>query len=216
MKLWLSKLLPWWPVRHADHVLFAEALRQALSAGMDPSRAITIAAEAVHNPRFRAALIQMAKNCLQGYTLAESLSMTGVIVEGELLAVLEVGEKRGKLSDSLGEFARQCDPQAGQKLAIAVGRPPEVTRFAAALARLLKDYPLTVGLIEDASRLAAGHGSAFVASVERVTESMRCGTPFPTALATEPGTFDPLFRALVAAPDGRESLRAVLDQLGKE
>jgi type II secretory pathway component PulF len=132
-----------------------------------------------------------------------------------LIAALAVGEERGDLPGSLAEFARRRDPRARQRLAVAVGRRPEVSRFAAALARLLRDRPLTVRLIEDAARLAAGDGSAFVASVARVVEEMRGGTPFPEALATEPETFDPLFCTLVAAPDGRIGLRAVLAQVGE-
>ena len=44
---------------------------------------------------------------------------------------------------------------------------------------------------------------------------MRGGTPFPEAVAAEAGTFDPLFCALVAAPDGRDRLRAVLARVGE-
>jgi type II secretory pathway component PulF len=157
----------------------------------------------------------MAASCRRGYTLAESLSRTGVTVGGELLAALAVGEERGDLPGSLAAFARRCEPRAGQRLAAAVGRRPEVTRFAAALARLLRDRPLTVRLIEDAARLAAGDGSAFASAVGRVAEGMRGGSPFPEALATEAGTFDPLFRALVAVPERRDHLRAVLARVGE-
>lgn len=215
MASWFTWWLSWWPVRRADQVLFAEALSQALAAGVDPSGAVAAAAGAVRTQRFRAALNEMAANCRRGYTLAESLSRTGAAVRGELLAALTVGEERGDLAGSLAEFARQCDPRASQRLAAAVGRRPEVTRFAAALARLLRDRPLTVRLIEDAARLAAGDGSAFATAVGRVAEAMRGGTPFPDALADEPGTFDPLFRTLVDAPDGRDGLRAVLARVGE-
>jgi type II secretory pathway component PulF len=44
---------------------------------------------------------------------------------------------------------------------------------------------------------------------------MRGGTPFPAALAAEAETFDPLFCTLVAAPDGRDHLRAVLTRAGE-
>ena len=208
---WLS----WWPVRRADQMLFAEALSQVLAAGLEVSQAIVAAAGAVRSPRFRRALREMVVNCRSGYTLAQSLARTGVAVRGELLAALAVGEERGDLPGSLAAFACQCHPRPGPQLALAVGRPPEVTRFAAALARLLRDRRLTVLLIEDAARLAAGDRSAFARLVGRVAENMRGGMPFPEALATEPKAFDPLFCTLVAAPDDRDRLRAVLARLGE-
>jgi type II secretory pathway component PulF len=206
--------LYWWPVRRSDQMLFAETLSQALAAGVHTSGAVWAAAAVVRSRRFRTALREAAADCRRGYTLAAGLSRTGVAVGGELLATLAVGEERGDLPESLAAFARRCDPRAGSRLAAAVGRRAEVTRFAAALARLLRDRPLTVGLIEDAARLAAGDGSAFAAAVGRVAEEMRGGVPFPEALAGEAGLFDPLFCALVAAPDGRDRLLVVLARLG--
>jgi type II secretory pathway component PulF len=196
-------------------MLFAEALSQALAAGVDVSGAVAVAARATPSRRFRAALREMAANCRVGYTLADSLSRTGAAVGGELLAALDVGEERGDLPGSLAVFACQCGPRPGARLAAAVGQRPEATRFAAALARLLGDRRLTVGLVEEAARLAAGDGSAFAAAAERVVAAMRDGATFPQALARESGSFDPLFCALVGAPDGRDGLRAVLARLGE-
>jgi type II secretory pathway component PulF len=205
--------LYWWPVSRADQMLFAEALSQAFRGGIEVSRAVRVAADAVQSSRFRAALREMAADCRVGYSLAESLSRTKVSVGVELLAALAVGEERGDLADSLSAYARSCDPHAPLRLAAALGRHPEVTRFAAALARLLRDRRLTVYLIEDAGRLAAGDGSTFATTAKRVADAMRAGSSFAEALASEPRTFDPLFCSLVAAPDDREKLRAVLARL---
>jgi len=208
---WLSR----WPICLTDQVIFAEALSQALAAGLDPIGAINAAAGVVRSPRFRAALGEMAANCERGYTLAESLSRTKVFVDGELLAALAVGEERGDLPGWLAAFARRHEPRPGRRLAASVGRRPEVTRFAAALARLLKDRPLTVPLIEDAARLAAGEGSPFALAVGRLAEAMCEGVAFSEALATEESMFDPFFCALVAVPEQRGQLRAVLARVGE-
>jgi len=196
-------------------MLFAEAFSQTLTAGLEVNRALTVAAGAVRSRRFRSALREMASNYRAGDTLADSLSRTGVVVSGELLAALAIGEERGGLADQLAAFAGRCNPHPRARLAAAVGRPPATTRFATALAQLLKDHRLTVGLIEDAAQLAAGQSSAFTAVVRRVTEAMRAGSTFAEALGQEPGTFDPLFCNLVGAPEGRDHLRAVLARLGE-
>jgi type II secretory pathway component PulF len=63
--------------------------------------------------------------------------------------------------------------------------------------------------------LAAGDGSEFAGVVGRVAEAMRNGATLAEALTGEAGTFDPFFCALVASPDGRDQLRAVLARLGE-
>jgi type II secretory pathway component PulF len=208
-------LLYWLPVRRTDQMLFAEAFSHVLAAGLEVSGGILAAAGAVRSHRFRAALREMATHCRSGYTLAASLNRTGAAVGGELLAALEVGEERGGLADELAAFALRFDPRPGPRLAAALGRSQEVTRFAAVLARLLAEHKLTVRLVEDAARLAAGSASGFARVVGRVTEAMRGGIPFAEALGAEAGTFDPLFCALVGCPDNRDRLRAVLARLGE-
>lgn len=206
--------LYWWPVRRADQALFAEALNQALTAELEISAAVRLAGAAMPGRRFRAAVLEMAANCRIGYSLTQSLARTGVAVGRELLAALTVGEERGDLPGALAAFARRREG-VSRRLAAAVGRGPEVTRFAAALARLLREHRLTVRLVEDAGRLAAGDGSAFAKVVERVAEEMRNGDSFSKALARQPRTFDPLFCALVGGPNQRDRLRLVLARLGE-
>src|SRR5437868_1968735 len=81
-------------------------------------------------------------------------------------------------ADQMPAFARRSDPRPGARLAAALGRPAEATRFAAALARLLAEHKLTVRLVEDAARLAAGAGSGFARIGGRVAEAMRNGATF--------------------------------------
>lgn len=205
----------WWPIRRVEQTLFAEALSQALAAGLDVGSAVCVVARAISRPRFRAALLEMASNVRSGSTMAESLRRTGVGVGGELLAAFAVGEERGDLPGSLAWFARRRGGDPGRRLAIAVRRRPEATRFAASLARLLRDQRLTVGLVEDAARLAAGDHSAFADAVRRVAEEMRNGETFAVALSHERRFFDLFFCTLLAAPTGRDQLRAVLARLGE-
>lgn len=207
---WLYRL----PVRRTDQMVLAEALAQALGAGLEVSAALAVAGHTHPNPRLRAAVLEAATNCRGGYPLAQALARTGLAVSGELLAALDAGGARGAPAEHLSAFAARCHPRPAARLAVALGRPPEAGRFAAALARLLAEHPLTVGLIGDAGRLAAGDGSKFAAAAERVAEAVRDGTPFPDALAGEPAWFDPLFRALVRAADTRDRTRAVLERLG--
>lgn len=195
-------------------MLFAEAFSQALAAGVEVSTAVVAAADANPNPRFRDALHQMARHCRSGYSLELSLAKTRIRVADELLATLRVGEDRGCLPEELAAFARRCDPHAGARLAEAVGCGAEVTRFAAALARLLTDRPMTLQTIEDAGLLAAGRVSPFAEVIRGVVTAMTGGTPFPEALREQGGVFDPFFCLLIATPVERRQLRAVLERIG--
>lgn len=206
-------LAPFARVRPADQVVFAEALSQLLAAGVELSHAIVAAADATPARRFRRALRAMAAAHRAGTDLERSLTRTGVRVSDRLLAALAVGEERGRLPELLAEFARTLDPRPGRRLAAAVGRPLEAARFAAALAGLMADRPLSPRLVEDAGRLA-GRGAR--AAAEQVAEALRDGQPLAEALAFAPATFDPLFRLLVTTPVHREHVRSVLVRLGAD
>jgi type II secretory pathway component PulF len=208
-------MLYWWPIRRADQSLFAEALSQALAAGLDVGAAMRVTASIIPGPRFRAAVREMASHVRCGLTLAESLRVTGANVAGELLAALAVGEERGDLPGALTGFARQCGRDPGRRLAVAVRRRPEAVRFAASLSRLLRDQKLTVDLVEDAGRLAAGDKSTFTDAVRGVAEEMRSGAGFSEALSRESRFFDRFFCTLVGTADGRDPLRTVLARLGE-
>lgn len=215
-----SSRTPWawlngWPVRRVHQALFAEAFQQTLCSGMDISTAICVAAQATPGARFRAALREMATHCRAGHTLADALRRTGIRVSGELLAALAIGEQRGDLAGALAGFARQSLGDPRRRLANAVHRRPEAIRFAAALARWLRDQRLTVELVEDAGRLAAADNSAFAEAIRRVADSMRSGNSFSMALHDEPLCFDRLFCTQVGVPAGRDQLRTVLARLGE-
>lgn len=208
--------LRWLPIRHVHQVVFAESLSQALLAGLPTDKAIRLAADVNPGRRFRGALREMSHYLRTGYDLEECLLKTGVRVRKELLAALRVGEERGCLAEQLSAYARRYAPHPEDLLASALGRRAEVTRFARALAILMKERGLTVGLVEEAGELAAGAGSSFVTVARRVAQTMTNGCPFSEALQMESKTFDLLFCRLVAAADHRDKLIAVLSRLGGE
>src|SRR5580765_7885578 len=102
--------LYWIPVGRYQQMLFAEALSQALAAGLEISTALLVAGDATPSRRFRSAIQQMATICRTGYSLEISLSKTRIAVGGELLAAFRVGEERGSLAEHLASYARRCHP----------------------------------------------------------------------------------------------------------
>lgn len=212
-------ILSWlrvWPVRQSAQVLFAEALSQSLRAGLEISEAIVLAARVNPSLRFRTALREMAGHARAGYSLEAALARTGVRGCEGLLAALQVGEEQGDLAGELAAFARRLDPRADDRLSRAAGRSPEAVRFAAALARLLRDRSLTLRVVEDAGRLAAAGRRSFQAAVAGLVSDMRGGMPFAEALGQRHDYFDPLFCQFVHAAEGRDQLRAVLERLGRQ
>ena len=203
-------LMNWLPIREVHQVLFAEAFSQAIDSGMEMSSAILAASQTSRSRRFRHALHVMGVNCRQGYTLSISLSKSGVRTARQFRAALEVGETRGHLAEELSAFARYRDQQAPSRLAASLGRSTNVTQFAAALARLLVNERLTVTVIADASRLAAGKDSGFDRVIGCVIEDMRNGESLAEALRRHPRVFDIFLCKLIAAPQGRDVLRKTL------
>jgi type II secretory pathway component PulF len=116
----------WKPIRRHEQMLFAEALSQALSAGIEISTAIIVALEANPSYRFRLALREMGKYCRSGYPLERALTKTGVGVGGQLLAALRIGEENGKLAEMLMAYARASCANPVAKLAEALRRPAKV------------------------------------------------------------------------------------------
>lgn len=211
----VRNLLRRWPIRGRDQALFAEALSQALSAGIEISAAVAVAANANPSFRFKQALGEMASHCRAGYSIEASLKKTGAIVADALLSALRIGEYHGCLARNLSVFAHRTIPRVEEQLARAVGRPPEATRFAAALADLLTDRRLTTDLIQDAAALAAEKHSTFRRIIKRVVVDIKNGEPFAQAIQGHVNGFDSLFCELVAATSRRQELRAVLMLLGK-
>jgi type II secretory pathway component PulF len=209
-----------------DQVLFAEALSQLLNVGVEISRSLLVAAAANPSRRFRAAIREMTRDSRAGYSLEESLSRTGAEVSEELLTVFAVGEKRNCLPQRLVEFANRYDPKSGCHLAAAVGRSPQVTRFAAALSELLSKHRMTVDLVSDAGRIAAGNSRWFARVMARVVKEMQNGSSLAGAMMSERRTlwteltkyrtFDPLFCLLVETPNNRDDLRTILARLGRD
>ena len=206
--------LRWNPVRGDDEMLFAEAMSQALSAGLAVPEAMLAAAEVNPSPRLRAAMRNAASNCRSGRNAEDSVANARVCVTDDLLAALRVGEERGCLSAALSQFARVRDPRAATRLAQAVKRSAEASRFADILADLLATHRLTPRLLLDAGDLAAGGKSAFRQAVGRAAAAVENGVSLGEALREQAGAFDPLFCRVVDVPADRSHLRAVLKRLG--
>lgn len=205
----------WLPIRRSAQVLFAEAFGQALQAGIPISEAITLAAEVNPSPRFRAALIDMARQVRTGETLEAGLLITGVRGTEGLLVALQVGEDHECLAEELFAFARRFDPQVKNRLNRRLGRSKEAIQFAAALARFLRSHPLTVEAIENAGRLAASGNKAFQAVVAEIREAINDGYSFAEALQRHPAYFDLLYCRFVQSASGRAAMCAVLEELGQ-
>lgn len=205
--------LRWNPVRADDEVLFAEAMSQALSAGLAVPEAMLAAAEVNPSPRLRAAMRNAASNCRSGQTAENSVANARVCVTDELLAALRVGEERGCLSTALSQFARGRDPRAATRLALAVKRSADASRFADILADLLATHRLTPRLLLDGADLAGGK-SAFRQAVARAAAVVENGVSLGEALHEQAGAFDPFFCRVVDVPADRCHLRAVLKRLG--
>src|SRR5262249_34684967 len=151
---------------------------------------------------------EMADNFRVGYPLEASLSKTGIRVREGLLAARQVGEDEGCLPSELCAFARQFDPNAEVRLRQAVGRSHAAIRFAAALARLLRDRSLTLDVVEHAGRLAAEGSKSFLTIVNVIIVDMENGAPFHEALQKHSGHFDKLYCRFVQAANGREQMRS--------
>jgi type II secretory pathway component PulF len=203
-----------WPIHVEEQAIFAEALSQALDAGLSDSEALHLAARIPVGVRFRAALKEMASIFRLGYDLDTSMAKSGARVADELRAAFRIGEERGCLSALLSQFAHQIDPYVSTSLAESLGRAPEVTRFAAALARLLVDRHLTVSLVRDAAQLSAPKRSEFGKAIEYVIEDINSGMSLDESLGKQSFFFDSFFCSLICSPQDRDKLRKVLARLG--
>lgn len=198
------------PIRDDHEVLFAEALSQTLFCGMEISSAISVAADTSRSSRFRYGLHEMAGYCRQGNSLLRSLAKTKMRTTKQFQAAVDVGESRGCLANELSAFARSRDPQSAIRLAMSVGRSDDVTRFMNALARLLIDHRLTIDMLADAARVAAGAGSHFEFVVAKIIEDMKDGRSISEAMQRQSDAFDSFLRSLIKASPGRDVLRKTL------
>lgn len=207
--------LLWWPIPRPDQALFAEAFATSLACGLAAAAALTLSARVNPNPRFRTALWATRRHFGAGYSLAQSLKKSGAWVEPGLLVALEAGEEYGRLVEELSSFARELEPGVTRLLHQAAGRRPEATRFAAALARLLRDHRLCLELVEVAGRLAAPRDRGFASVMRTVVTEMENGEPFLGALRRQPRYFDTFYCGLLEVAESREDLQAALERLGR-
>ena len=205
----------WWPICRFAQSVFAEAFRQALAEGFAVGLALGLAVEVNPCPRFRRALRVMGSQLSAGDPLAGSLRTTGAWVDRGLLAALEVGEEYGCLGEELAAFARRDRGFSVDRYRRAIGRRPEATRFAAALARLLRDHGLTARVVHAAGLVSAVPRRRFAKVADAIAGEMTDGTPFLDLLGRHSTYFDPLFRGFLAAAESREEMRACLERLGR-
>jgi type IV pilus assembly protein PilC len=134
----------------------------------------------------------------------------------QLLAALRVGEAHGKLAEELFALTRAVSSRAAHWLRQAVGRREEATRFAGALARLLRDEGVTVRVVAAAGSIAGGGNPRFEVAVRGIVAEMESGADLAAALKYQPRYFDRLYCGLLEAADSRARLRACLEHLGTE
>jgi type II secretory pathway component PulF len=211
---WSWRSLFSWPIGRSSQALFAQAFAEALDVGIEVTTAIALAAEVNPGSRLRRVLAEMRLHTRSGYGLAAALAKTRARVKPQLLAALEVGEEHGSLVEELFAFAHGLCPDAAQLLRQTVGRRAEATRFAAALARLLREHGLTVQTVMAAGNLAAAGNNDFRQVIQALVEDMESGGNFTDALRQHPSYFDPLYCGFLEAADSRQQVRACLERLG--
>jgi type II secretory pathway component PulF len=156
----------------------------------------------------------MRQDVRAGYRLEISLTRSGARTAPALLAALRVGEGHGNLAEEMFAVARTLTPRAPRRLRKAVGRSVEATRFAAALARLLREEGLTEKVVASAGNVAAAGSRRFRHVVAAIVADMDSGRSFAEALSRYPRYFDPLYCGILAAADSRSRLRLCLERLG--
>ncbi len=197
-------------------MLFAETLAQAISAHLEVSSALALASQVNPSLRLRRAIMEIRGHFRAGYALASSARKTGVRLLPGLLSAFESGETHGCLAEELAAFARSLHPDPRRALCQAMRRSAEAERFAAALARLLRDRRLTLDVVESAGRVAAAGNQHFRKVVEQVLDDLESGYGLAEALQRCPRYFDPFYCKLLEAAASREHLRLCLERLGRE
>jgi type II secretory pathway component PulF len=210
----LQAIRLWWPIPRRSQVVFAEAFRQSLVAGLPVDQAIRLAAEVTPSRRFRQVLEQMAKHVRSGYPLSTALTKTGARVQHGLLVALRTGEEHNCLDEALSAFVKRTGVYSERMFHRSIGRSAEAIRFAAALAGLLRNHPLTVREILTAGRIAVGETGRFSRVIEEVAGRMEDGDDLVRALGHHPQHFDSLYRGVLEVTRSRGDLRVCLERIG--
>lgn len=211
----IQTILQSWPVSRRAQAIFAEAFRQGLASGLAVDEAVRIASGVTPSHRFRQALWQMVAYLRSGYSLEASLAKTHVGVQPALLVALRTGEEHNCLDVALSAFARRTGRLTAKTFSRKIGRSLEVIQFAAALAVLLRDHPMTVREVRAAGKVAAGGMGKFGRIFEEVACRMEDGESLIDALGHYPRQFDRLYREILESTRSREELRKRLEQLGR-
>ncbi len=224
---WLSRFL--WRQRksapRAAQLVFAEAFALAHAEGLTLSQALELAIRVTPGKHFRRILGAMRQRALDGESLAGSLDNLPLRVHPGLRAALTIGENEGGLVEELLAFARRGESQPGRRFRRVIGRDECASTFAAALARRLKEGPLTVQAVCSAGQVASAGRRRPAKVMARLVDDLESGHSLADALARPSwrwnrwglpvfrATFDPLFLAFVEAAQSREELRNCLARL---
>ncbi|MSR76233.1 MAG: type II secretion system F family protein [Candidatus Ryanbacteria bacterium] len=91
----------------ADKIVFSKNLGVMIGAGLPLTRALDALSRESHNPKFKVAILAIEDQIRQGKTFAESLSKHPKIFPSLYIAMVDAGEKSGKLKESLSILASQ-------------------------------------------------------------------------------------------------------------
>lgn len=196
--------------------MLAEMLSQGLASQMSLPDTLKVVAQIMHRSSFGTSLQSVARMVESGEDVIDSFRWAGIPLHLDVQAAIEVGESRGGLAMELAAAARRLDSSVSAHLNAAIGRPRAARGFAASLARLLSNEPMTILLVHDAARLIGARDRHFRQVIRWLAIDIEGGCPFAEALTNYPRVFDALFIECVAHAQTREMLRTILARLGSE
>lgn len=196
-----------------EQAVFAEAFRQGLFAGLPSQEAFLLAISIHPHPRFSQSEAEVKALLSQGCDLDQSLVQTGSWVSEELLATLEIGERRGCLQGLLEVVAMGLTSNPGKELVSALGRLEATTRFCAALSTLLKGTHFKNEMIAEAGRIAGG-GLAFRQAVQILKEKVEIGSSLSHGMSLSGQVFDRFLCRLLKKQEDPSKVQPILAMLG--
>lgn len=94
-------------VKLAEKIIFSKNLSVMIGAGMTLTRALDALSRETHNQKFKSIIADVGDHIRQGKTFAESLGQHPKVFSSLYIAMVESGEKSGKLKEALSVVASQ-------------------------------------------------------------------------------------------------------------
>ena len=91
----------------SEKIIFSKNLGVMIGAGLSLTRALDALSRESHNPKFKAIVLDVEDQVRQGKTFSESLGRHPKVFPSLYIAMVEAGEKSGKLKESLAVIASQ-------------------------------------------------------------------------------------------------------------